>query len=125
MFSQTGICICTYGWYGLAVFHQENLLLDPSVLILDDSTSALDAKTEARVYKTLERVMENRTAFVITHKVAMCRKADLVLVLDRGQLVERGTHLALVSKRGLYYDLFETQLNDQEKGVTEKELVVA
>jgi len=103
------------------------LITDPSVLILDDSTSALDAKTEARIHRTLERVMENRTAFVITHKVAMCRKADLVLVLDRGRLVERGTHLSLVSKQGLYYRLFETQLNDQEKGITREEgaLVVA
>ena len=102
------------------------LITDPSVLILDDSTSALDAKTEARIHRTLERVMENRTAFVITHKVAMCRKADLVLVLDRGRLVERGTHLNLVSKRGHYYRLFETQLNDQEKAIArEGELVVA
>lgn len=91
------------------------LLTDPSVLILDDSTSALDAKTEARIYRTLDRIMESRTAFVITHKLAMARKADLVLVLDKGHLVEWGTHERLVTQRGIYYGLFETQLTDREK----------
>ncbi len=91
------------------------LMTDPSVLILDDSTSALDAKTEKRVHDTLERIMENRTSFVITHKVSMARKADLVLVLDRGRIVEQGTHDRLVARRGAYYELFETQLSDVEK----------
>ena len=91
------------------------LLTNPSVLILDDSTSALDAKTESRIYRTLDRIMESRTSFVITHKLAMARKADLVLVLEKGHLVEWGTHDHLVRQRGMYYDLFETQLTDQEK----------
>jgi ABC-type multidrug transport system fused ATPase/permease subunit len=93
------------------------LLTNPSVLILDDSTSALDAKTEARIYRTLDRIMETRTAFVITHKLAMARKADLILVLEKGHLVEWGTHDRLVVQRGMYYDLFETQLTDREKQV--------
>jgi ABC-type multidrug transport system fused ATPase/permease subunit len=92
------------------------LITNPSVLILDDSTSALDAKTEARIYRTLERIMDGRTSFVITHKVAMARKADLILVLDRGRLVEWGTHDRLVALRGTYFSLFETQLVDQAKG---------
>lgn len=91
------------------------LLTNPSVLILDDSTSALDAKTEARIYRTLDRIMASRTAFVITHKLAMARKADLVLVLEKGHLVEWGTHDRLVAQQGMYYDLFETQLTDREK----------
>lgn len=91
------------------------LLTNPSVLILDDSTSALDAKTEARIYRTLDRIMETRTSFVITHKLAMARKADLILVLEKGHLVEWGTHDRLVIQRGMYYNLFETQLTDQEK----------
>jgi ABC-type multidrug transport system fused ATPase/permease subunit len=91
------------------------LLTNPSVLILDDSTSALDAKTEARIYRTLDRIMETRTSFVITHKLAMARKADLVLVLDKGHLVEWGTHARLIVQRGMYYNLFETQLTDNEK----------
>ncbi|MDA0745384.1 MAG: ATP-binding cassette domain-containing protein [bacterium] len=95
------------------------LITDPSVLILDDSTSALDAKTEGRIHRTLERIMEHRTAFVITHKVSMARKADLVLVLDKGRLVEQGTHERLVAQRGVYYQLFETQLSNEEKGAVE------
>ena len=91
------------------------LLTDPHVLILDDSTSALDARTEARIYRTLDRIMAGRTAFVITHKVAMARKADLILVLDHGRLVEWGTHDLLISQRGAYYTLFETQLTRREK----------
>ena len=91
------------------------LLTNPSVLILDDSTSALDAKTEARIYRTLDRIMETRTSFVITHKLAMARKADLILVLEKGHLVEWGTHDRLVVQRGMYYNLFETQLTDKEK----------
>ncbi|MDA0711096.1 MAG: ABC transporter ATP-binding protein [bacterium] len=94
------------------------LLTDPSVLILDDSTSALDAKTESRIYQTLDRIMETRTSFVITHKLAMARKADLVLVLDKGHLVEWGTHTRLLQRRGLYYQLFETQLTDGEKDMS-------
>jgi len=91
------------------------LLTNRSILILDDSTSALDAKTESRVYRTLDRIMESRTSFVITHKLAMARKADLVLVLEKGHLVEWGTHNLLVAHSGTYFSLFETQLTDQEK----------
>ena len=98
------------------------LMTNPSVLILDDSTSALDAKTEGRIYRTLERIMEGRTAFVITHKVAMARKADLILVLDKGRVIEWGTHERLVAQRGAYYSLFETQLLDQKR--EEEEVVV-
>jgi subfamily B ATP-binding cassette protein MsbA len=101
------------------------LMTDPSVLILDDSTSALDAKTESRIHSTLDRILENRTSFVVTHKVSMARKADLILVLEKGKIVEKGTHERLVARRGTYYSLFETQLSDSEKGVAEKELVVA
>jgi ABC-type multidrug transport system fused ATPase/permease subunit len=98
------------------------LMTDPSVLILDDSTSALDAKTEKRVHDTLDRIMEDRTSFVITHKVATARKADLVLVLDRGRIVEQGTHERLVARQGAYYQLFETQLSDGEKEGQRREI---
>ena len=91
------------------------LITNPNVLVLDDSTSALDAKTEARIHRTLMRIMEGRTSFVITHKVSMARKADLILVLERGRLVEVGTHERLVAEGNVYYRLFETQLSDREK----------
>ena len=94
-------------------------------MILDDSTSALDAKTEARIHGTLERIMEGRTSFVITHKLAMARKADLVLVLDDGRIVEQGTHERLVAKRGVYFDLFQSQLSEEERRVEVAEAVTA
>ena len=103
------------------------LMTDPSVLILDDSTSALDAKTESKIHSTLERILENRTSFVVTHKVSMARKSDLVLVLEKGKIVEEGTHERLLAQRGVYYSLFETQLSEEEKGVVleEEDLVLA
>ena len=85
------------------------LITNPSVLILDDSTSALDAETEAKIQKTLNHIMENRTTFIITHRISTAMKGDLILVLDKGELVEKGSHSELLEHRGLYYDIFDQQ----------------
>ncbi|HID11204.1 MAG TPA: ABC transporter ATP-binding protein [Candidatus Latescibacteria bacterium] len=86
------------------------LLTDPSVLILDDSTSALDAETEARIQQTLDRVMVGRTCFIITHRMSTARKADLILVLKDGWLIEMGSHDELMAKGGMYAQVFHQQL---------------
>ena len=78
------------------------LLADPRLLILDEATSAIDAITESRLQQALARLLAGRTSFVVAHRLSTIRHADLVLVLDRGRIVERGTHAELLSLRGHY-----------------------
>lgn len=86
------------------------LLKDPKILILDEATSALDAESEALVTEALDRLMKNRTTFVIAHRLATVVRADLILVMEDGQISEWGTHEVLLARRGLYHDLYEKQL---------------
>ena len=85
------------------------LLRDPAILLLDEATSALDAESEAAVQDALALLQEGRTTFVIAHRLATVRQADRILVLDRGRLVEEGTHEALVARGGLYARLAALQ----------------
>lgn len=85
------------------------LLKNPPVLILDEATSALDAGTEARIQKALENLMQGRTTFLIAHRLATIRKADMILVLDKGRIVERGTFDELVAQGGLFAGLARSQ----------------
>jgi len=78
------------------------LLADPRILVLDEATSAIDTITETRLQRALERLLHGRTSFVIAHRLSTIRKADLVLVLDQGRIVERGTHATLLAANGLY-----------------------
>jgi ATP-binding cassette subfamily B protein len=78
------------------------LLADPRLLVLDEATSAIDSVTEGRLQRALELLLRGRTAFVIAHRLSTIRKADLVLVLDEGRIVERGTHRSLLSAGGVY-----------------------
>ena len=86
-----------------------SLLTDPEILILDDSTSALDAETERRIRETLETIMENRTSFVITHRIATARHADMIVVLEEGRIAEIGTHDELAQRGGAYTRIIELQ----------------
>ncbi|XP_061391239.1 mitochondrial potassium channel ATP-binding subunit [Musca vetustissima] len=85
------------------------LLKNPRVLILDEATSALDATSEAEVQKALDTAVLNRTTLVIAHRLSTIRNADLIVVLDKGRIVESGKHNELMAKRGLYYDLVRQQ----------------
>ncbi len=85
------------------------LLKNPPILILDEATSALDAATEARIQKALEQLMQGRTTFLIAHRLSTIRKADLILVLQQGQIVERGSFEQLVAQGGIFADLARTQ----------------
>lgn len=85
------------------------VLLNPRIMILDEATSALDSESEALVQEALERVMENRTVFVIAHRLSTVRRADCILVLERGQVVESGTHSELLAMEGRYAKFYQQQ----------------
>ena len=84
---------------------------DPRILVLDEATSSLDSESEALIQDALKRVMAGRTSIVIAHRLSTILVADLILVLNRGQVVERGTHSELLAQGGLYAHLYETQFN--------------
>jgi ATP-binding cassette subfamily B protein len=85
------------------------LLKDPKILLLDEATSALDAESEHLVQEALERLMKGRTVMVIAHRLSTVKNADLVVVIDRGRVVESGSHSALIEADGLYRRLVERQ----------------
>ena len=79
---------------------------DPPVLILDEATSSIDTRTEAMIEKGMDRLMEGRTVFVIAHRLSTVRNADAIMVLEQGQIVERGNHDELLEQKGRYYQLY-------------------
>jgi subfamily B ATP-binding cassette protein MsbA len=93
------------------------LLLDPPILILDEATSALDTESERLVQEAIDRLLEGRTVFVIAHRLSTIQHATEILVLDRGRIIERGTHQELLSRRGAYYRLHVLQFGEQERAV--------
>ena len=94
------------------------LLLDPPVLILDDSTSSVDAETESQIQAALDEVMKGRTTFIIAHRISSVRRADQILLLEDGEIVERGTHRELLDKKGHYQEVYRLQLPAQDEALT-------
>lgn len=87
------------------------LLVNPRILILDDSTSSVDARTERLIRRALDAVIKGRTTFIITHRLPIIRNADLILVMEDGEVVERGTHSELMARNGIYRQIYESQLS--------------
>jgi len=91
------------------------ILTDPKVLILDEATANIDTITEVLIQQALERLLFERTAIVIAHRLSTVRKADWIYVIDQGQIREQGTHNELLEQKGMYFDLYERQFVDAEK----------
>ena len=89
------------------------LLMDPRILILDNSTSSVDTQTEKLIQEALDRLMEGRTTFVIAHRLATVRRADLIVVMADGRIVQRGRHAELLRQGGLYREIYDLQLSQQ------------
>lgn len=85
------------------------LLNLPPMLILDEATSSIDSHTEIRIQKTFARMMKGRTCFVVAHRLSTIRESDIILVMNKGQIIEQGTHEQLLEKHGFYYDLYNSQ----------------
>jgi ATP-binding cassette subfamily B protein len=96
------------------------IAMNPKILILDDSLSAVDTKTENQILNSMARIMKDRTSVIISHRVSSAKLADHIIVLDDGNIVEKGTHDELIDKKGVYHELYEKQLmvDEEETSVT-------
>ena len=90
------------------------LLADPRIFVLDEATSSVDTVTERLIQNAIEKVMDGRTSFVIAHRLSTIRRADLILVVHAGKIVERGTHRELMDKKGVYYGLYTRQYREEQ-----------
>lgn len=98
------------------------ILKDPSILILDDTTSSVDMETEFVIHKTLKSFYRNKTTFIIAHRIASVKNADQIIVLNNGEIIERGTHEELLRQKGYYYNVYLSQFGDFDE-ISSKEVV--
>lgn len=89
------------------------LLKNPSILILDDTTSAVDMETEVKIQGELKQITEHTTTFIIAHRISSVKEADEILILNHGEIIERGTHVSLLAKKGYYFDIYNKQLGTE------------
>lgn len=89
-------------------------LASPGILILDEATSNVDTRTEVLIQTAMARLRKGRTSFVIAHRLSTIHDADVIVVMDRGRIVEQGSHDQLLAARGLYYSLYNSQFTQSE-----------
>ena len=88
------------------------ILANPKILILDEATSSIDTRTEIQIQSAMDNLMKGRTSFIIAHRLSTIKNADLILVMNHGDIVEQGTHEELLSKNGFYADLYNSQFDE-------------
>jgi ATP-binding cassette subfamily B multidrug efflux pump len=96
-------------------------LKNPKILILDDATSAVDMETEHEIQMGFQEVMKGRTTFIIAHRISSLKHADEIIVLDKGEVIQRGTHLQLMQQEGPYLETYKIQFAD-EPPIAEQEI---
>src|SRR5699024_3717609 len=89
------------------------ILADSPILILDEATSSVDTRTEIFIQQAMNHLMEGRTNFVIAHRLSTIQDADLILVMDQGQVIEKGTHTELLKEKGFYAELYNSQFAEE------------
>ena len=91
------------------------ILADPKILILDEATSSIDTRTEQQIQAAMDNLMKGRTSFIIAHRLSTIKNADLILVMDHGDIVEQGSHEELLVKDGFYAKLYNSQFEEVEE----------
>ena len=91
------------------------ILADPKILILDEATSSIDTRTEIQIQSAMDNLMKGRTSFIIAHRLSTIKNADLILVMNHGDIVEQGTHEELLAKDGFYAELYNSQFDEGEE----------
>ncbi|MGG5252703.1 ABC transporter ATP-binding protein [Neobacillus sp. SM06] len=99
------------------------ILKDPAILILDDTTSAVDMETELKIQQTLNSVLQEKTCFIIAHRISSVKEADLILVMNNGNIIERGKHEELLKKKGYYYHVYKNQFGDFDEMFQGEEVI--
>ena len=90
------------------------ILADPAIFVLDEATSSIDTETEQLIQKAIETLLQGRTSFIIAHRLSTIRRADVILVIQDGKVVEQGSHRELLEKKGVYYHLYTKQYTDDQ-----------
>ena len=85
---------------------------NPKILVLDEATSSLDNRSEALIQDAIEKLMKNRTTFIVAHRLSTIHKADQIIVLEKGRIVETGQHEELMNNKNLYYNLYKLKMQD-------------